>query len=303
MIFLSPAVRRGFIQVCYNNRVKQTQNQSDFNTWQTVGQLGAKQLLSSFLSFQPANLPHAFLFIGPSGIGKFGLAQEFAAKLAQAWQTEPEQYEFDFAETGSLEELRELIQLSSLTAAGGGKNIFLLRNFQLASAASLNSLLKTLEEPASSSMFLLISDSNGSLPTIMSRVIAVRCFPVVAESGPVKLPSALAGAVTGFPQLANKFENDPEFTATVNQLLAGLDSAANNHRSLVLIGQLAELDTAQLRMLLQLWVNGLKLQLTKTVNPQPLLKQLRAAQTAHDELGHNFNTKLVLQELLLQTKV
>lgn len=266
-------------------------------SWATVGQSGAKQLLDSFLHSSKAVLPHAFLFFGPGGVGKFKLAKEFASKIASSSNHQLEQYVFDFADNNGLEELRELIRMSSLTAAGGSKKIFLLKNFHLAPASSLNALLKTLEEPAQSSMFVLISDSNSALPTIMSRVIAVRCFPV--EAAPVAgLPEPLLSTVTGFPETAARLIEQPELAETLNNLLTGLSQKRAHGLALADLTSFADLDKEPLRLLLALRANQLKQQLLTSSDPIPVMRALRAVQTAHDELARNFNTKLVLQEML-----
>lgn len=272
-------------------------------TWATVGQSGAKRLLNSFLTTDPERWPHAFLFFGPSGVGKFKLAQEFTAKLGESSGAALEHYEFDFAETNSLDELRELVHLASLTSATGGKKIFLLRNFQLASTNSLNSLLKTLEEPSPSTMFFLIANSNSTLPTILSRVVPVRCFPVNSTDQITELPERVGQSLAGFPELAKLLVANPEFVEELETLLAQLDKSAHQARSLVMVSRLNELDTHQLQILLLLWMNRLRMKLVTTTPNAGLLNSLRAVQTAVEELGKNYNTKLVLQELLLQTKI
>ncbi len=283
--------------------MKNQQNQSDLQTWATAGQSGAKRLLNSFLTTEPERWPHAFLFFGPRGVGKFKLAQEFTYKLGLATGATLEHYEFDFNETNSLDELRELVHLSSLTSADGGKKIFLLRNFQLASTNSLNSLLKTLEEPSPSSMFFLIANSNSTLPTILSRVVPVRCFPVNSSEQVNGLSERVGQSSIGFPELGNLLAANPEFVDQLEILLGELDQSANQARSLVMVSRLNELEADQLQTLLLLWMNRLRLKLTTTVPTIELLNSLRAVQTAIEELGKNFNTKLVLQELLLQTKI
>jgi len=281
--------------------VKATEKTANLDIWNTSGQFGAKRLLSSFLTFPDAStLPHAFIFLGPSGVGKFKLAQEFAVKIAETWNNQSEKYVFDFLEDNGLDELRELIKLSSLTSVGDGRKIFILKNFELAPNSSLNALLKTLEEPSKSSMFLLISNTNGAIPTIMSRAIGVRCFPV-GHNLETTLPKYLAQAVIGFPELQQQFEGNEKNAELFDNLLTDLIRSRSVGESLTKLSDLTELDSNQLRLLLNLYANLLKRQLGTDSTAGRIAKSLRAIQTAHTELNHNFNTKLVLQEMLINS--
>ncbi|HMQ01489.1 MAG TPA: hypothetical protein PKD79_00235 [Candidatus Doudnabacteria bacterium] len=272
--------------------------------WHTPGQFGAKAILTSFLQAKPGlALPHAFLFLGPSGIGKYKFAKEFAAKIHQSTNSAPEQYEFDFATTNSVGELRQLIAFSALTAAGNSKKIFLLRNFHLAQTSSLNILLKTLEEPAPSSLFLLISDKGGTLPTIMSRVVPVRCFPSWNETDAVGLSAMLVTAVRGYPELARDLTQNEPLAQKLEKILKQLQDAQSVGAGLVLLSQLSDLEARELQLVMQLWANLLQQNLLVEPNQRQVARILRAVQTAHTELSYNFNTKLVLQELFIQSKV
>lgn len=292
----------------YNLRVKTIAKSEKNLQWQTPHQTGAKAVLASFLQTERGTaLPHAFLFLGPRGIGKYKLAKEFAAKIHQTSNNTPEQYEFDFAATNSVGELRQLIALSALTAAGDNKKIFLLRNFHLAQTSSLNMLLKTLEEPAPSSLFLLISDKGGTLPTIMSRVVPVRCFPARnaadATGLSVGLSAVLASAVRGYPELARDLSQNQPLAQKLENMLQQLQGAQSVGAGLVLLSQLTELEAAELQLVMQLWANLLQQNLLAEPDQRQVAQTLRAVQTAHTELSHNFNTKLVLQELFMQSQV
>lgn len=280
--------------------MKSVQNQRKLSDWSSFGQAGAKQLLNSLLT-SAASLPHAFLFFGPKGIGKYELALEFADKIGERDQVKPEKYEFDFGQDNGIAELRELIKLSSLTSAAAGKKIFLLRNFQLATPASVNSLLKTLEEPTAGTMFFLVSDGNSTLPTVLSRIVPVRCFPV-SESLATQLPNVLAQSLQGFPNLRKAYIEDAAASAEMASLLHELQTAAQGQSTLVLANKLAELETDKLTTLLQLWSNGIKNSLHDAATANRV-GSIRAAQTAAEELNKNYNTKLVLQQFLQETKL
>ncbi len=286
--------------LCYNNRVKSVQNQRKLSDWESFGQSGAKQLLNRLLTASTP-LPHAFLFFGPKGIGKYQLASEFANKIGVRDNVTSELYEFDFELDNGLAELRELLKLSSLTAAASGKKIFLLRNFHLASLAGVNSLLKTLEEPTTDTMFLLVSNGNSALPTIISRVVPVRCFPV-NEAVSKELPADLARSLQGFPNLRSVYTEDSAASEEMAELLKDLQTAATQQSALVLSNKLADLDSVKLQTLLQLWTNRLKHSISEA-NLVTSVASIRAAQTAVEDLTKNYNTKLVLQQFLQNTKL
>jgi DNA polymerase III subunit delta' len=156
-------------------------------------------------------LSHAYLFVGPGGIGK----QLFATNLAQCLlcrQTSDVEVDAcgecsgckqmqagthpDFFRLGRPEGKSELpIELFvgsrerrgqgglchelSLRPMAGGRRIAVIDDADLMNEASANALLKTLEEPPADSLLILISEnSDGILPTIRSRCQMVRFAPL-----------------------------------------------------------------------------------------------------------------------------
>ncbi len=273
--------------------MKTTQNNENFTTkWETNDHAGAKKLLQNFITalscsfsdnrFSSHQIPHAFLFLGPLGTGKKLLAKEFAKKIVTVTSSEnmkSEIFEFDFDVSGTVDDLRELIKFSSLTAhSSNSKKVFLLYNFHLASITSQNTLLKTLEEPSMSSMFILVSNNNNEIETIMSRAVAVRCYATGVEQ-------------SSFEQIQQSTNLQP-FLDKLSDSKSGL---------LVNLNAILELEQQDIRMLMQLWVN--KLLGTITISdPSKVIKKIRIAQTASDDLQKNYNPKLILQEFLLQTE-
>ena len=131
----------------------------------------------------------AFLFHGPSGIGKSLAALEFAARLA----SQP-----DFLPTPDLpsptdvlvvrpeqetkkgvtkqkrigvETLREALTFLSRFPASGRYRVLIIEAAEMLSLAAANALLKNLEEPNATSVIILVSSHKGRLlPTLLSRV-------------------------------------------------------------------------------------------------------------------------------------
>lgn len=270
--------------------------------WQTVGQSGAKHLLNNFLRQDNLiNLPHAFLFTGPAGVGKYLLAKEFAQKISP----KSEILEFDFADSGGVDSLRELIGFASLTTTSGYRKIFILKNFDQALPASSNVMLKTLEEPPASSMFILIANGNRVLPTVMSRCIAIRCFPVANLDVSTKLPKNLSEIVEQYPELLTQLEQQPVQAKLFGDLLGKLQA---HQLTLINLFPLLELEATDLQLLVKLWIHSLKQHLAKKLvaqQPAELLDtihNIKVAQMTHEDLQRSYNTKLVLQQFLIQTR-
>lgn len=137
-------------------------------------------------------LAHAYLLEGIAGMGKQHFAQCFIASL---FCTSPNQDGYAcehchgchlFAANShpdwhpvmpeppskmiKIEQIRELVEYSYQTAQLNGYKVILLSPAEAMNTASANALLKTLEEPGSHTMLLLLTDNAAHLPiTVRSR--------------------------------------------------------------------------------------------------------------------------------------
>jgi DNA polymerase-3 subunit delta' len=147
-------------------------------------------------------LPHAFLFVGPEGVGK----HSFALRLAQALlcETVPEQ-ELDpcgrcpgclqvmagthpdllqVARPEDRQELpirviRDLCLDLGLKPMSGRRKVAIVDDADVMNDEAANAFLKTLEEPPSGSVLILVGTSaEGQLDTILSRCRVVRFDPL-----------------------------------------------------------------------------------------------------------------------------
>ncbi|HOX38691.1 MAG TPA: DNA polymerase III subunit delta' [Candidatus Brocadiia bacterium] len=149
-------------------------------------------------------LAHAYLFAGPDGVGKFLTAVAFAqailcpssAKTGDACGKCPGCVRVDSGNHSDLTvfqpevEGRQFVadlveQLQSqipLKPRSGNRRVFILRDVHEMNATAANRLLKTLEEPPSHALLILVTSSVHALPeTILSRCRLVRFGALPAE--------------------------------------------------------------------------------------------------------------------------
>ena len=158
-----------------------------------------KQLETLRQALLNGRLHHAYLFIGPDGIGKRTLALALAQVIHCA------ELESDFCgkcgacraiQTGnhadvrvleplsnkkdiSIQQVRELEKALSLRSFSGRQKMAIIDPATLMNWPAQNALLKTLEEPPQGCVLILIaSNAGGLLPTVRSRAFALPFAPL-----------------------------------------------------------------------------------------------------------------------------
>lgn len=142
------------------------------------------------------NPVHAYLFVGPPGSTKHEAARAFAALLLVG-HDEPEARDARLALAGEHPDVREvertgpkiskdqvsdIIRNASLAPIEGSRKIMLLHEFHLLDADGAARLLKTLEEPPPSTVFIVLADQvPPELVTIASRCVRIE-FATIAEA-------------------------------------------------------------------------------------------------------------------------
>ncbi|KXS39452.1 MAG: DNA polymerase III subunit delta' [Halomonadaceae bacterium T82-2] len=136
-------------------------------------------------------LPHALLISGPHGLGKQQLAEALVARtlcqapgdaacghchgcrmLAAGYH--PDLLRISPADNRRqirIDPIREVNQFVAQTAQQGGYRVILLQPAEAMNVAAANALLKSLEEPGSRTLFVLLSD----VPSRMLATIRSRC--------------------------------------------------------------------------------------------------------------------------------
>lgn len=150
------------------------------------------------------NVPHACILSGEAGMGKRKLAQAFAeALLCEKGGTEAcgECHSCRQAAGGShpdlifvthekpasigVKDVREQIEdTMAIRPYNGRYKIYIVDEGEKMTVQAQNALLKTIEEPPSYGVILLLTtNADGFLPTILSRCIQLKCRPVSDAAG------------------------------------------------------------------------------------------------------------------------
>lgn len=161
---------------------------------QVVAQL--KKVLASH------RLSHAYLFLGPEGVGKKTTAYAFAAALCcsqspslgelcgqcpacikMAHGSHPDIITVQPESTSiKIEQIRELQSLSAYKHLNSPYKIIIIDEAQKMTEEAANAMLKILEEPPKDTVFILVAHgTKGLLSTIVSRCQLLRFKPLTPE--------------------------------------------------------------------------------------------------------------------------
>ena len=134
-------------------------------------------------------LPQAFLFCGPRGVGKTTCARILAKTIncehltadgeacnecdncrSMADGASMNIFELDAASNNSVDDIRELVKQVYIPPQTGKYKVYIIDEVHMLSAAAFNAFLKTLEEPPAYAKFILATtEKHKIIPTILSR--------------------------------------------------------------------------------------------------------------------------------------
>lgn len=165
---------------------------------QTIEELDStkvRETLTAVLSSK--NIPHAFLFTGPKGLGKTSIAR-IIAKMVNCQNKakgsiEPcntcdscvsitagsniDVLEIDGASNRGIDEIRDLRDKVKLAPSSAAKKVYIIDEVHMLTTEAFNALLKTIEEPPAHVMFVFATTEPQKVPaTILSRCFHV-AFP------------------------------------------------------------------------------------------------------------------------------
>ena len=152
-----------------------------------VGQSHITRTLKN--AIQTGQLPQAFLFCGPRGVGKTTCAR-ILAKTINCEHLTPETeacnecqscrtfneggslniFELDAASNNSVDDIRELVKQVYIPPTTGKYKVYIIDEVHMLSQSAFNAFLKTLEEPPAYAKFILATtEKHKIIPTILSR--------------------------------------------------------------------------------------------------------------------------------------
>lgn len=143
----------------------------------------------------------AYLFVGPQSVGKATVAGRFAAgllgdeertrRLALAG-THPDLtiVEPEGATSLGVEQAREVVTRASMSPVEADRTVFFFPDAGSMTDSASNALLKTLEEPTSSVVFILVAESEDDFPA----TVASRCRTVQMGRVPLDVIAAALSA-------------------------------------------------------------------------------------------------------------
>jgi DNA polymerase-3 subunit gamma/tau len=151
-----------------------------------VGQEQTVAALSN--AVRSGHLSHAYIFSGPRGTGKTSIAKILAraANCEHPAEGEPcnecascrdilngnfmDVIEIDAASNRGIDEIRELREQVNILPAQGKRKVYIIDEVHMLTTEAFNALLKTLEEPPSTVLFVLATTELHKIPpTIISR--------------------------------------------------------------------------------------------------------------------------------------
>lgn len=310
-----------------------------------LGQPYASRVLRSALAAgRPAQ---AYVFFGPSGCGKKSMARALARALfclvapglgcrecSSCKRVEGNKHPdlFLFSPAGAsfkVDQVRDLLREASMRPFEAPRRVFVIDKAELLTDSAGNALLKVLEEPNPSLVFVLVTTNRSRLlPTIASRCQALRFAPLpeafvaqilIREKGMnEKEAKALAGLSAGSLRQAERLagEDGRELKELAE---AFLEAAVSPQASFKLnwsalaaaekkrVDEILELVSAYLR---ELWVvkAGLPKELRLLaenpshgggLSPEKIQGLMLSVARAQSQIRRNANLPLVLDNLVL----
>ena len=271
--------------------------------WDTFGHSSLKSILDRQLNDGKFN--HAYLFVGPKGLGKQSLAIEFARKIVKAENlNHPDILLLSGFGSMSVELVREAVNSASGFPFSASHRVVILPEIDQLNEHAANTLLKSLEEPSSHTIFILLSDHQNILQTIRSRcqafifnLLSAAELEAFVKSKNLKLDHKLIELAGGSPKTLLDLYENTKVSELLKERVVLLEKAmlGDVASKIVSINTLAELESSELSNLLIALLWRLRLRLEN--NPQEYLLSNKVL-SVYKNLDLALNKKLLIQSLV-----
>ena len=261
-------------------------------------------------------IPHALLFTGPEELGKKTIALELVSSIFKDNLLNHPDFRLIEPETGQIKiaQIRELnwkLSLKPIKAPLFGAVIDKAHSMTL---EAQNCFLKTLEEPKTKSLLILITEHlNYLLPTIISRCENLKFYPVKNEEINIyleqrKVPKENIKEIIEFslgrPGKAVNFLKNPEKLEERKKKIEKLKKISNSPFSLR-FKYVKELSKEEdLRKTLDIWLSYFRKNLLFTKNNENLLKIKSILDSIQETIfltsTTNVNPRLALEILIMK---
>ncbi len=313
--------------------------------WDIIGHQRQVQYLQN--SIENGKINHAYLFYGPEHLGKKKIAESFLFSLFCVSETkarpcgrcencsqikknihpdinwlEPEEEKKNI----SIKQVRGLITKLQKKSLHQGYKVVLIKQASSLTLSASNALLKTLEEPASKTVLVLLAEDLSTIPeTITSRCQIIRFLPVNQKDiydylqketdrdqalKITRLAHGKPGLAIEFLKKKNALTKHQEKIDIVNTLLSGSQKekfkiAEKIHRS--------KKSSQELSLLLSLAIAYLRDQILSqhnlekyTINSvktkqdlKKITKQIKKLEESQELLKQSVQPKLILENIII----
>jgi DNA polymerase-3 subunit delta' len=229
-------------------------------SWNVIGHTWVVDLLQAHLAGDQVR--HAYLFVGPEGVGKHTLAARFTQAVLCESPVQPGELcgtcpacrrvlagshpdvhtivPEAHGEALKVDQIRQLQRQIVLAPYAGGRRVVIFPDFGQASRSAANAMLKTLEEPPDPVILLLCAASRESLlETIVSRCETLSLRPVAVgtlmqalqqRGASSEQAQLLATVSAGLPGRALQYLESPHFIEQREGRLSDLQTLLNADR-------------------------------------------------------------------------
>jgi DNA polymerase III delta' subunit len=292
-------------------------------SWNITGH--KKQLAYLEKAFDLGRLSHAYVFFGPSGVGKLSIADKLSEALlcsnrkggdncgqcrAMKTGSNPDFIKIDQEEQIRIDQVRQIINVLSLKPYSASCKVAVINRAENLTSEASNSLLKVMEEPKPHTYIILVATNPKSLlPTILSRSQKISFGLVYEQEYLSLLPEelgkrsldAIKKYAKGRPAMALKLSKSSE----VIEALDDYDQKLQDYKStdlsarLMMAQSLAEKEGHEIKECLKYWMSVLEAELIESKN-LTLAENLESIQKSVGLISSNLNSKLVLSSLAIK---